>query len=718
MSKAAKVVAALAVADLTERQGRSEHKRLSAEIRHHDALYHDKDAPEISDAEYDKLRQRLKAIEAKFPQLVDLLSPTQMVAPMPTTAFAKVRHARPMLSLDNAFTDEELQGFLDRLRRALERETDLKPEDEIALACEPKIDGLSISLRYEDGEFTVGATRGDGTTGEDVTANLKTIKDIPHTLKGKAPKILDVRGEVYMERHAFQAMNKRQEEAGDKSFANPRNAAAGSLRQLDTTITAGRPLRFFAYAWGEAEPRTWKTHTEYLKLLRGWGFKVNPLSQLCRTPEEVRDFYRRMGIERPSLPYDIDGVVYKVDRIDWQERLGFVSRAPRWAIAHKFPAEQARTRLNGILIQVGRTGALTPVADLEPVNVGGVMVARASLHNADEIERLDVRAGDMVVVQRAGDVIPQILGFVPEERPKKTEKFHFPTHCPCPLATPVKAEEGGVVRRCSGGLECPFQQVERLRYFVSRNCFDIDGLGGTHIENFFNDGLLKIPGDIFRLPQRVDEIRKREGWGDLSVRNLVAAIEARKTIALDRFINALGIPLIGEATAKILAQEYGDADTWLAEMLSAAKERKAKPDDVKKEKATAEIGPSYGRLCNVEQIGVTTADAMCAFFSEGHNVEIIKDLRKQLTVEAVTRRVIADDAPLKDKIVVFTGELSTMTREAAKARAEELGAKVTDSVSKKTSLVVVGENAGSKARKATELGVQTLTEEEWVKLSG
>jgi len=717
MSKAAKVVAALAVADLTERQGRSEHKRLSEEIRHHDALYHDKDAPEISDADYDKLRQRLKAIEAKFPRLVDPDSPTQQVAPLPTTAFAKVRHARPMLSLDNAFTDEELQGFLDRLRRALERETDLKPEDEIALACEPKIDGLSISLRYEDGEFTVGATRGDGTTGEDVTANLKTIKDIPHTLKGRAPKILDVRGEVYMERHAFQAMNKRQEEAGDKAFANPRNAAAGSLRQLDTAITASRPLRFFAYAWGEAEPRTWKTHTEYLKLLRGWGFKVNPLSRLCRTPDDVRAFYREMGIERPSLPYDIDGVVYKVDRIDWQERLGFVSRAPRWAIAHKFPAEQARTRLNGILIQVGRTGALTPVADLEPVNVGGVMVARASLHNADEIERLGVRAGDMVVVQRAGDVIPQILGFVPEERPAKTAKFHFPTHCPCPLATPVKAEEGGVVRRCSGGLECPFQQVERLRYFVSRNCFDIDGLGGTHIENFFNDGLLKIPGDIFRLPGRVDEIRKREGWGDLSVRNLVAAIEARKTIALDRFINALGIPLIGEATAKILAQEYGDADGWLAEMLAAAKERKDKPDDVKKEKAAAEIGPSYGRLCNVEQIGVTTADAMCAFFSEGHNVEIIEDLRRQLTVEGVTRRVVADDAPLKGKTVVFTGELSTMTRETAKARAEEMGAKVTDSVSKKTSLVVVGENAGSKARKAAELGVQTLTEEEWANLS-
>ncbi|WP_422003088.1 NAD-dependent DNA ligase LigA [Reyranella sp.] len=717
MSRAAKVVASVAVDELTERQARGEHKRLAGEIAHHDKLYHEQDAPEISDADYDLLRRRLKAIEDRFPKLTDMFSPTQRVAPTPTTAFAKVRHARPMLSLDNAFTDEELQAFFDRVRRGLERETDLAPEAEIAFACEPKIDGLSISLRYEDGVFTVGATRGDGTTGEDVTANLQTVKDIPHTLKGKAPGILDVRGEVYMERGAFQEMNRRQEAAGDKTFANPRNAAAGSLRQLDAGITATRPLRFFAYAWGEAEPRTWKTHSEYLKLLKAWGFRVNPLSELCRTPAEVRAFYERMGVERPSLPYDIDGVVYKLDRIDWQERLGFVSRAPRWAIAHKFPAEQARTRLNGILIQVGRTGALTPVADLEPVNVGGVMVARASLHNADEIERLDVRVGDMVVVQRAGDVIPQILGHVPEERPKKTEKFHFPTRCPCPLKTRVASEEGGVVRRCSGGLECPYQQVERLRYFVSRNCFDIEGLGGTHIENFHRDGLLKVPGDIFRLPGKEAEIRKREGWGELSVRNLMAAIEARRTIALDRFINALGIPLIGEATAKILAQEYGDADLWLEEMLKAAKERRAHPDDVKKEKAAAEVGESYGRLCNVEQIGVTTADAMCGFFDEGHNVEVIRDLRRQLTVEPVSRRVVAADAKLKDKVVVFTGELTAMTREAAKARAEELGAKVTDSVSKKTSLVVVGEKAGSKARKAAELGIETMTEQEWLKLA-
>ena len=685
MSKAAKVVAGIEVKDLTERQARGEHKRLGDEIAHHDKLYHEQDAPEISDADYDRLRIRLKAIEERFPQFVDMFSPTQRVAPTPTTALAKVTHRRPMLSLDNAFSDEELQGFLDRVRRGLEREIDLKPEAEIALSCEAKIDGLSISLRYEDGELTVGATRGDGTIGEDVTANLRTIKDIPHKLTGKFPKSIDVRGEVYMERKAFQEMNRRQEEEGEKTFANPRNAAAGSLRQLDSSITARRPLRFFAYAWGEAEPRSWKTHSDYLKLLKEWGFKTNPLTRLCKTPDQVRAFYRKIGEERASLPYDIDGVVYKIDRIDWQERLGFVSRAPRWAIAHKFPAEQARTRLNDIFIQVGRTGALTPVADLEPVNVGGVVVSRATLHNADEIERLDVRPGDMVIVQRAGDVIPQVLGFVPEERPKNARKYKFPERCPCPLKTEVKSEEGGVVRRCSGGLECPFQQVERLRYFVSRNCFDIEGLGGTHIENFFNDGLLKVPGDIFRLKAREAEIRKREGWGDLSVRNLLAAIEARRTISLDRFINAIGIPLIGEATAKILAQEYGDADAWLSEMLKAAKERKKHPDGVKKEKAATEVGESYGRLCNVEQIGVTTADAMCAFFGEGHNVEIIKDLAKLLTIEGVKRRVIAADAPLKDKIVVFTGELSSMTRDQAKARAEEMGAKVTDSVSKKRS---------------------------------
>ena len=703
------------VATLTKAQAKVELKRLALEIESHDKHYYQDDAPKISDADYDALRKRANTIEARFPELVTSESPSQKIGAQPSGRFAKVQHAVPMLSLGNAFSDEDVADFVDRIRRFLKLDADEIP----AIVAEPKIDGLSLSLRYENGELVRAATRGDGTTGEDVTGNARTIKDIPNTLKGrKIPAACEVRGEVYMLKQDFLILNKKQAEADDTVFANPRNSAAGSLRQKDVSITASRPLKFFAYAWGEMSELPADTQHGMLAWMDKAGFVVNPLTKLCKDLDEVLAFYRKIGEDRASLGYDIDGVVYKIDRLDWQERLGFVSRNPRWAVAHKFAAEQATTVLNGIDIQVGRTGALTPVADLEPVNVGGVMVSRASLHNADEIERLDVRKGDMVLVQRAGDVIPQILGYVPEERPKKAEKFRFPTHCPCPLKTKVASEEGGVVRRCSGGLECPFQQVERLRYFVSRNCFDIEGLGGTHIENFHRDGLLKVPGDIFRLPKKIDEIKKREGWGDLSVRNLVAAIEARQTISLDRFINAIGIPLIGEATAKILAQEYGDVDAWLDEMLAATWEREKKSDDVKKEKAAAEVGPSYGRLCNVEQIGVTTADAMCTFFSEGHNVEIIRDLRKQITVESVTRRVVAADAKLRDKIVVFTGELSAMTRDAAKARAEELGAKVTDSVSKKTSLVVVGENAGSKARKAAELGIEIMTEAEWLKFAG
>src|SRR5437660_5430285 len=565
MSKAAKVVASIAVNDLTERQARAEHKRLADEIAHHDKLYHEQDAPEISDAAYDKLRQRLKAIEARFPQLVDMLSPTQRVAPTPTTAFTKVRHVKPMLSLENAFTDEEVQGFFDRVRRGLERETDLKPEAEIAFECEAKIDGLSISLRYEDGEFVQGATRGDGTTGEDVTGNLKTLKDIPHKLRGKGvPKALDVRGEVYMERKAFLELNARQVAAGEKAYVNPRNTAAGSLRQLDPAITASRPLRFFAYAWGEAEPRAWKTHGEYLKLLRGWGFHVNPLTQLCRTPEEVRAFYRQIGVERPSLPYDIDGVVYKVDRIDWQERLGFVSRAPRWAAAHKFPAEKAMTVVKDIEIQVGRTGALTPVAKLEPVTVGGVVVQNATLHNADEIERLGVRIGDTVRIQRAGDVIPQVLGVVAEKRPKSAKPYKFPSRCACPLHTAVVREatasgEEGAVARCTGEFACPFQKVEHLKHFVSRRAFDIEGLGEKQIMLFFERGWVKEPADIFTLEARNSKIKleEEEGFGELSVRNLFNAIRARREIALERFIYALGMRHVGETTARALARGYG-----------------------------------------------------------------------------------------------------------------------------------------------------------------
>ena len=697
------------VGELSDKEAAAELERLAAEIARHDGLYYGKDAPELTDAEYDKLRVRNAAIEARFPKLVREDSPTTRVGAAPAEKFGKVRHAVPMLSLDNAFDAEDAHAFVAKVQRFLNLDT--AP----VITAEPKIDGLSASLRYENGKFVQGATRGDGREGEDVTANLRTIADIPATIKG-APAVLEVRGEVYMEKAAFAKMNAALEKDGKQTYVNPRNSAAGALRQLDSKITATRPLRFFVHGWGELSEPLAETQFDSVQRLAKLGFPLAGIKR-AKNAEELIAIYNGIHEGRQKLAYEIDGVVYKVDSLALQQRLGFVSRSPRWAIAHKFPAEQARTRLNDIVIQVGRTGALTPVADLEPVNVGGVMVARATLHNADEIERLDVRVGDMVIIQRAGDVIPQVLGFVPEERPKKTHKYEFPTHCPCPLKTKVASEEGGVVRRCSGGLECPFQQVERMRHFVSRYAFDIEGLGGTHIENFWRDGLLKTPADLFRLKDKAGDIHKREGWGDLSVRNLLAAIEARRTILLDRYIYAIGIPLIGEATAKLLAQEYGDADSWLAEMLAATRERKKKPDPMKKEKAAAEVGESYGRLCNIEQIGVTTADAMCAFFGEGHTVDIIKDLRKQLTVEPVTRRVIAADALLKDKIVVFTGELSSMTRDAAKARAEELGAKVTDSVSKKTSLVVVGENAGSKARKAAELGVQTMTEEEWVKLS-
>ena len=716
MSRAAKVVEQIAADKLTKRQANQELARLAQEIARHDKLYHQQDAPEISDAQYDALRQRLKAIEARFPELVTLDSPSMKVAPAPSAGFAKVRHARPMLSLDNAFSDEEVTEFVDRVRRFLEREIALDADTEIALTCEPKIDGLSLSIRYEHGELVRAATRGDGSEGEDVTANVRTLADVPKRLKGPAPDALDVRGEVYMRRADFLALNERQAAAGEKTFANPRNGAAGSLRQLDSTITAGRPLRFFAYAWGEAEPRAWDTQHDFLKRLTQWGFQVNPETKLCRTIDDVLAFYRDIGARRASLPYDIDGVVYKVDRVAWQAILGFVSRSPRWAIAHKFPAEKAQTVLNDIVIQVGRTGAMTPVAELEPVNVGGVLVARATLHNADEIERLDVRVGDTVTIQRAGDVIPQVLGVVMEHRPRGARPFHFPEKCPCDLKTPVVREEDGVVRRCSGGLECPYQQVERLRHFVSRQSFDIEGLGWTHIESFWRDGLLKQPVDLFRLTR--DDLRKREGWGDQSADKLIAAIDARRTIALDRFINALGIPSIGEATAKALAREYGGAQAWFDAMRAAGRERAAKSDPTKKEKAAVDVGEAFGRLCNVQDIGVTTADKIVEFLREGHNETIIRHLLGEIIVEPFRAAAVATDSPFSGRVMVFTGTLSAMSRDAAEAKAESLGAKVTGSVSKKTDFVVVGTDAGSKAKKAAELGVRILSEEEWLAMAG
>jgi DNA ligase (NAD+) len=687
---------------------------LAAEIAKHDRAYHEKDAPIVSDAEYDALRRRNDAIEAKFPNLVRRDSPNRRVGAAPAGGFAKVRHSRPMLSLDNAFSDQDVADFLARICRYL----DLAEGTEVEVVAEPKIDGLSASLRYENGELALAATRGDGSEGEDITANVRTIKDVPHNLKGKAPAVLEVRGEIFMEREQFLALNKRQEKEGEKTFANPRNAAAGSVRQLDSTITAKRPLGFFAYGWGEidAEP---KTHWDFLQALKGWGFKVNPRAKRCKDLDEMLAFYRSIGDERAKLPYDIDGVVYKVNRTDWQRSLGFVSRAPRWATAHKFPAEQAQTVLEDIIVQVGRTGTLTPVAVLKPITVGGVTVARATLHNEDEIERLDVRIGDTVRIQRAGDVIPQVLGYVEELRPKDAKKFKFPRKCPCPLKTEVVREEGAVARRCSGGLACPFQQVERLRHFVGRGAFDIEGLGGTHIENFHADGLLNVPGDIFRLHEREKELLEREGWQEKSVGKLLDAIEARRRIGFDRFIIGLGIPMIGEATAKNLAREYGTVGEFLEQMHQAAKERGRNQEPVKKEKAEAEVGPAYGRLSNVPDIGVTTADAVVNFFSDKRNVDVVEDLVEQLEIQPMAKRATAGaGAKLAGKTVVFTGSLEQMTRDQAKEQAEALGAKVAGSVSKKTDYVVVGADAGSKAKKAEELGVTMLTEQEWLDLAG
>ncbi|MCW5748159.1 MAG: NAD-dependent DNA ligase LigA [Alphaproteobacteria bacterium] len=694
-------------------EARAEMARLAAEIERHNRLYYEEAEPEISDADYDLLVRELRALEAGHPELVTPDSPTQLVGASPATHFAAVAHRVPMLSLGNGFTDDDVYEFDRRVRKLLGSDAPVE------YAAEPKLDGLAIAVVYRDGRFTQAATRGDGSRGENVTATVAQIRGLPKRLAGAAPALLEVRGEIFMPLEGFRQLNEELTARGEKAFVNPRNAAAGSVRQLDPEVTRARPLELFVYGLGEAEPAaTPDRQSELLGWLHSLGFATSPLATTVRGPEACLDYYRRLAAARASLPYQIDGVVYKVNRLDWQQRLGMVSRAPRWAIAHKFPAERAQTLLRDIIIQVGRTGALTPVADLEPITVGGVVVSRATLHNADEIERLDVRIGDTVEIQRAGDVIPQVLRVIESERPKDAKPFHFPTRCPCKLKTPVVREEDGVVRRCSGGLECPFQQVERLRYFVSRQAFDIEGLGGTHIENFWNDGLLKTPADLFRLKDHADALRQREGWGEQSVRTLLDAIEARRTIALDRFINALGIPTIGEATAKALAREYGDVDSWLEQMLQARRERQANDAPTKKEKAEAEIGPAYGRLCNVTDIGVTTADRIVAFFTEGHNVEIIRKLIAEVQVPPFRSARVAADSPFAGKTMVFTGTLSAMGRDEAEARAEALGAKVTGSVSKKTDYVVVGADAGSKARKAAELGVRTLSEDEWLQMSG
>ncbi|MEE2687961.1 MAG: NAD-dependent DNA ligase LigA [Pseudomonadota bacterium] len=698
------------VDQLTEAEARVELARLAMEIGYHDVLYYQSDSPEISDSEYDALRRRNAELEARFPALQRKDSPSLRVGAAPSRGFSKVRHARPMLSLANAFDAGDVDDFVARARRFLGLEDDA----EVALVAEPKIDGLSASLRYEDGQFVLGATRGDGAEGEDITRNLLTLEDIPKRISG-VPEILEVRGEVYMSRDDFFALNARQEENDAKVFANPRNAAAGSLRQLDPLVTGERPLKFFAYSWGEISNSFADTQSQALATLEAWGFSTNPHARVCRTVEEALAVHAEILNRRGELPYDIDGIVYKLDRLDWQERLGMVSRAPRWAIAHKFPAEKAVTILEDIVIQVGRTGALTPVAHLKPVTVGGVIVSRATLHNEEEIARLGVMIGDHVVVQRAGDVIPQIVEALTEQRGESASLRNFTVPVQCPVCGSRAVREGGeAVRRCTGGLICPAQAMERTKHFVSRNAFDIEGLGAKHIMAFIEDGLISTPGDIFRLESHRGDLESREGWGEQSVDNLLQAIEERRRIAFDRLIFALGIRQIGQATARLLAKEYGSFTYWRASMEKAAAERSNVPDEMKKLEL---VGETFAELCNIDQIGVSVADDLIAFFSEEHNLSVLTDLAEVLDVEEF---IIADtsESPVAGKTVVFTGMLETMTRSEAKARAESLGAKVAGSVSKKTDYVVAGSGAGSKAKKAEELDVPILSEENWNAMLG
>jgi DNA ligase (NAD+) len=695
------------VAALTREEAATELARLAAVIARHDRLYYQEDAPEISDAEYDALRQRNAEIEARFPDLIRPDSPSARVGAAPAEGFGKVRHAVPMLSLGNAFADQEIYDFVDRVRRFINY-----PRDQpLAFTAEPKIDGLSISIRYERGRLVTGATRGDGTEGENVTANVMTIKDIPHRLHaGGVPEVIEVRGEIYLPLADFAKLNEAQAAAGEKVFANPRNAAAGSLRQLDPRITASRPLRFFAYGWGQISHLPATTQSGMLSVYKKWGLPVNPLTRICQSGAEMLTFYRQMAERRATLGYDIDGVVYKVDRLDLQERLGFVSRSPRWAIAHKFPAEQAMTILRDIEIQVGRTGALTPVAKLQPVTVGGVVVANATLHNEDEIARKDVRIGDTVIVQRAGDVIPQIVGVVLAKRPREAKPFVFPDRCPACGSHAVRevnerTGEMDAVRRCTGGLICPAQAKERLRHFVSRNAFDIEGLGEKQIEAFYEEGRIRQPADIFTLArregERSDKLIDKKGYGRKSVENLFRAIEARRRIPLDRFIYALGIRHVGETTARDLASAYGTWEAFRAAVDAAV--------------AGGRGSDAYRDIDNIEGIGETVVDALIDFFSEEHNKQVLDSLLEEVQVLPF-ERPRAENPAVAGKTVVFTGSLERMTRSEAKAQAERLGAKVAGSVSRKTDYVVAGADAGSKLAKARELGVRVLSEDEWLAL--
>ncbi len=705
------------VEDLTRDEAARELARLAHEIAEHDRHYYIEDAPVISDAEYDALRRRNDEIEARFPDLVRPDSPSKRVGAAPAAGFRKVRHAQPMLSLSNAFDDEGVADFDRRVRRFL----GLSADEAIQYTAEPKFDGLSISLRYEKGELVLAATRGDGYEGEDVTANARTIADIPQRIEADIPDVFEVRGEVYMPVSAFMKLNERQQERGEKQFANPRNAAAGSLRQLDAAVTARRHLRFYAWGHGEASAMPARTEMELYDCYRRWGFPVSELVELHDSVGELVEYHARMLERRPDLDFDIDGVVYKVNRLDWQDRLGLVQRSPRWAIAHKFPAHRGITVIRDIQVQVGRTGALTPVGILEPVNIGGVMVSRVSLHNEDYIKGIggdgepirdgkDIRVGDTVVVERAGDVIPQVVDVDLSKRPPDSRPYEFPTHCPVCGSRAVREFNPrtgrlDATRRCTGGLYCPAQVVERLKHFVSRAAFDIEGLGERAIEQFFDRHFIRTPADIFTLEQRQRageiDIGRLEGWGERKLANLFKAINERRAIPLDRFIYALGIRHVGEVTARLLARHHGDIDHFLAAMREIAASR------------DSEAGRE---IAAIDGLGEVVVESLHNFFAEEHNWQVIDKLLEEVEVEPMPR--VAAQSPVSGKTMVFTGALQHMTRDEAKALAERLGARVTGSVSKNTDIVVAGPGAGSKLKKARELGVRIIDEAEWLKLAG
>jgi DNA ligase (NAD+) len=695
---------------MTGTEAAAELEHLAREIARHNRLYHSDDAPEISDAEYDALMRRNAELEAQFPHLVREDSPSRQVGAAPAAHLSKVRHALAMLSLENAFSEAEVADFVGRVRRFL----NLPADEEVALTAEPKIDGLSCSLRYEKGQLVLAATRGDGTTGEVVTDNVRTIRDIPERLAGQAPDVFEIRGEVYMSKGDFAALNARllaeaEDPAKARQFANPRNAAAGSLRQKEAAVTASRPLRFYAHGWGEASALPAETQFGVMQAIAGWGLPIAGHLGRFSDLEGLLAHYREIEAKRADLPFDIDGVVYKVNRLEWQRRLGQVARAPRWALAHKFPAEKAETVLEAIDIQVGRTGKLTPVARLRPVSVGGVTVTNATLHNKDEIERLGVRVGDRVRIQRAGDVIPQVLeNLTPQEdRPA----FVFPDKCP-ECGSDAVREEGEVDLRCTGGLVCPVQRVERLRHFVSRHALDIEGLGITHIEKFFRDGLLQSPADIFRLTR--EQLLARERWAEISAANLIAAIEAKREPPLDRFLYALGIRHVGEVTARDLARRYRSWDNLRATIEAATGARAALSQALGEtdEKYRKRRNDAAAAVIETPGIGGEVAGALCDFFEEQHNQEVLADLLKAgVRPQDLVWETKA--SPVSGKTLVFTGSLETLSRDEAKAQAEALGAKVAGSVSAKTDLVVYGPGAGSKLKKAAELGVETIDEATW-----